>query len=322
MIHGNAMKRLLGVTALIVALAACGARPSAERQPAAREQYQLVWSDEFNADGPLNLADWGYEQGFVRNRELQWYQRENAICKDGYLVIEARREQKPNPKFDPVKPLPAGPHVERGWRNRKTIEYTSASVTTRGKREWAYGRFEIRAKIDVRPGSWPAFWTLGTSGPWPANGEIDIMEYYRGALWFNVAWAGTPTPPGGAVTWNTKRVPLDSLANDWADHFHRWRMDWTPQSIKLYLDDALVNEQDLHETFNREPLPPGALPNPFLHGRAYLLLNQAIGGTNGGDPTGIEFPVRYLIDYVRVWQIAGQAGPASTRPQSGNNEND
>src|SRR5205823_7912718 len=54
------------------------------------EEYQLVWSDEFNHDGPLDSKDWQYESGFARNRELQWYQPENAFCKDGNLIIEAR----------------------------------------------------------------------------------------------------------------------------------------------------------------------------------------------------------------------------------------
>jgi len=290
-------------SALIACLAVLGGCSGAAREhaPEPRDAYKLVWSDEFNVDGPPNPEAWGFEQGFVRNRELQWYQPENAACKDGFLVIEARREQKANPKFDPAKDLPAGPNSDRGWRNRKTIEYTSASVNTRGKREWTYGRFEIRAKIDVRPGSWPAFWTLGVAGPWPANGEIDIMEYYDRTLLFNVAWAGVPRPPERRVAWNTKRVPLDSCPKDWADQFHTWRMDWTPDSIKLYLDDVLMNSQDLSETVNRDPLPQDAPRNPF-HGPAYILLNQAIGGQHGGDPSATEFPVRYLIDYVRVWQ--------------------
>jgi len=299
------MKPFQTLATFVLTLSMVGSCRTADPEPQRGEPYELVWSDEFNEDGPLDSVDWGYERGFVRNRELQWYQPENAVCKDGYLVIEARREQKPNPKFDPAKELPAGRNSDRGWRNRRTIEYTSASVNTRGKREWTYGRFEIRAKIDVRDGSWPAFWTLGVAGPWPANGEIDIMEYYDDTLLFNVAWAGIPTPPDRSTTWNTKRIPLASLPKDWADEFHTWRMDWTPDAIKLYLDDVLMNEQDLSETLNRDPLPAGAPRNPF-HRPVYLLLNQAIGGMHGGDPSATEFPVRYLIDYVRVWQIPGQ----------------
>ena len=59
----------------------------------------LVWSDEFNTEGPLNEADWNYEKGFVRNYELQWYQPDNAICRDGCLIITARHEQVKNPNY-------------------------------------------------------------------------------------------------------------------------------------------------------------------------------------------------------------------------------
>jgi beta-glucanase (GH16 family) len=210
------------------------------------EDYKLVWADEFNNDGPLDEKDWAYERGFVRNQELQWYQPENAVCKDGFLVIEATKERKPNPRYVAPAATTAGTDESgaaggqsrpgrtgrgrgAGWQNREMIEYTSASVNTRGKHSWLYGRFEIRAKIDVRAGSWPAFWTLGLRGGWPANGEIDIMEYYRQMVLANVAWAGG-TPPAGRATWNTKRLPLSSFPKDWAENFHTWRMDWDENS--------------------------------------------------------------------------------------------
>ena len=62
-------------------------------------------------------------------------------------------------------------------RNRESAEYTSASLTTKGLHQWQYGRFEMRGRIDTRLGLWPAFWTLGVAGEWPACGEIDIMEH-------------------------------------------------------------------------------------------------------------------------------------------------
>ena len=64
------------------------------------DDWKLVWSDEFNTNGPPDPANWNYERGFVRNQELQWYQPENAFCTNGLLVIEARREHKHNPQFD------------------------------------------------------------------------------------------------------------------------------------------------------------------------------------------------------------------------------
>src|SRR5205823_11971284 len=84
------------------------------------------------------------------NEELQWYRPENARVEHGQLIIEARRERLPNPAFD---------STINDWRARRPYAaYTSASLTTRGLASWQYGRFEMRARIDVRPGLWPAFW--------------------------------------------------------------------------------------------------------------------------------------------------------------------
>ena len=141
--------------------------------------YKLVWSDEFNKHGRPDPNKWTYERGFVRNRELQWYQPENARCENGLLIIEGRRERKVNPRYRPDS--------RNQMERREYAEYTSASLTTRGLHSWQYGRFEMRGRIDTRDGLWPAFWTLGVEGPWPGCGEIDIMEYYRGMLLANAA---------------------------------------------------------------------------------------------------------------------------------------
>jgi len=162
-----------------------------------------------------------------------------------------------------------------------------------------YGRFEMRARIDTRAGLWPAFWTLGTKGLWPGCGEIDIMEYYRGMLLANAAWASEqPWTP----QWDDIRKPITEF-NDlqWSGKFHVWRMDWDAESIKLYVDDYLMNSVALTETFNKDKEGK----NPFRQPH-YIILNLAIGGTAGGDPSGTEFPARYEIDYVRVYEKQSQ----------------
>ena len=262
--------------------------------------YTLVWADEFNTDGPLNSADWNYEKGFVRNNELQWYQPDNAICHNGLLIIEARREHKPNPTYV------AG---SKEWRtSREFIEYTAASVNTARKHTYQYGRFEIRARINTDLGSWPAFWTLGTHGGWPGNGEIDIMEYYRHMLLANIAWQGAVTT-GGPAVWNSTHTPLSKLGADWSSQFHTWDMDWDENSVKLYCDKTLLNSQDLAKTLNDPKIVGrrGTPANPF-HQEHYILLNQAIGGQQGGDPSKTTFPLHYEIDYVRIYQTAAQRG--------------
>jgi beta-glucanase (GH16 family) len=251
-----------------------------------QDGYRLVWSDEFNKTGFPDTSNWNFEKGFVRNHELQWYQPENAFCENGMLVIEARKENKTNPQFEEGS--------NRWQRNRKIIDYSSACLLTRGKHSWLYGRFVMRARIDIRSGLWPAWWTLGETKPWPANGEIDIMEYYRGMLLANIACLGTDKK----AEWYSNRFKTDSLGGaKWAAAFHVWRMDWTEQSIALYCDDVLLNETPLAKLDNKD----GSGFNPFRQPH-YILLNLAIGGDNGGDPAATPFPNRFEVDYVRVYQ--------------------
>jgi beta-glucanase (GH16 family) len=252
------------------------------------EGYERVWAEEFDQDGRPNPENWTFEQGFVRNRELQWYQPENAFVEHGKLIIEARREQKPNPNHNPQT---------EDWRqNRKTIEYTSACLKTMGLHSWQYGRFEVRARIKAEAGLWPAIWFLGVDGEWPSSGEIDLMEYYRGDILANACWG---TEERWVAKWDTGKIPVASFGDpDWDEKFHVWRMDWDETSIRLYVDDQLLNTIDLAETINPTDRGP---KNPF-HQPHYLLLNLAIGGDNGGDPSGTDFPSRYEIDYVRVYQ--------------------
>jgi beta-glucanase (GH16 family) len=250
----------------------------------------LVWNDEFNVDGKPDTACWRYETGFVRNQELQWYQKENAKCTGGVLLIEGRQDKVKNPQFI---------SGSRDWRSsREFAEYTSASIQTSGFKQWQFGHFEIRARIDTAHGAWPAIWTLGIDKEWPSNGEIDIMEFYRvkdvPTILANFAW-GTEKRYTGK--WDDLKKPLADFSlndADWTKKFHIWTMDWTSDSISLYLDDILLNSVNLSETIN----PDGF--NPFLQPH-YFLLNLAIGG-NGGTPADASFPIKYEIDYVRIYQ--------------------
>jgi beta-glucanase (GH16 family) len=249
--------------------------------------WRLVWADEFNTDGAPNPKNWSFETGFVRNHEFQWYQPQNAHCENGFLIIEGRREQRPNPNYKPNS---------SDWKTKgPTIDYTSASLHTRGLHSWQYGRFEMRGRIDTRPGMWPAFWTLGILGEWPANGEIDIMEYYRNMLLANVAWA---TAKRYTAEWRSTKKQLATFNDpDWSKKFHVWRMDWDESVIRLYVDNQLLNTVELKETINQD----GTGKNPFRQPQ-YILLNLAIGGDNGGDPSATTFPARFEVDYVRVYQ--------------------
>ncbi|MBF9254087.1 glycoside hydrolase family 16 protein [Pontibacter sp. 172403-2] len=281
------------VLLFLVSMLACSRRqvpyfPTAV-PPSAPEGFNLVWHDEFDKDGKPDETDWSYERGFRRNQELQWYQPENASIRDGVLVIAGKREKVKNEFFD---------SSSKDWRkNTEYAGYTSASINTSGKQAFLYGIIEVRARIDTAMGLWPAIWTLGESRAWPANGEVDIMEYYRvegqPTILANAAWAHESK----RAAWDEHKVSLSHFLKkdpDWPEKFHVWKMDWTAGYIRLYLDDELLNEVDLSQIHN----PDGF--NPF-HQPHYVLLNLAIGA-NGGDPSTTDFPRKYEVDYVRVYQ--------------------
>lgn len=287
--------RALLLPALAVGLASCRPDPPSVASPTDhRDQaagWELVWADEFEVDGRPSPANWAYETGFVRNEELQWYQPDNATCANGRLVLTARRERVANPHHQPAA---------AGWAERRPhADYTSASLTTKGLHQWVYGRFEMRARIDTRPGLWPAFWTLGVSGEWPHCGEIDVMEYYRGTLLANALW-------GSKVKWvpvsSINRFPLGGF-NDpaWSARSHVWRMDWDERGIQVFLDDRPLCLIDLDRTHNEDHSRGNPLRQPH-----YLLLSLAVGGTQGGDPAATDFPASFEVDYVRVFRrLAG-----------------
>jgi beta-glucanase (GH16 family) len=244
--------------------------------------WRLVWSDEFDVDGAPNPSSWGFEKGFVRNQELQWYQPDNATVANGILTIAAQKVHILNPNYQ------AG---SSDWKtNRQYYDYTSTSMTTSGKHAWMYGRFEMRARIDTRQGAWPAFWILGSGTAWPQSGEVDIMEYYANKVLANVC-----TPSGSNCNWDSTNQSLSSLGSSWSSAFHVWAMEWDAQKIDLYLDDKLVN------TYNVSTAGSGS-SNPYSSKTFYVLVNLALGGTNGGDPSSTTFPITYEVDYVRVYQ--------------------
>jgi len=258
-------------------------------------EWKLVWSDEFDKAGLPDQAKWGYETGFIRNHERQFYtkaRKENARVEDGMLIIEARKEKYKDPGLD--KSAKGTGKKTRANRSREEASYTSASLTTRGKAAWTYGRIEIRAKLPSGRGTWPAFWTLGTNigtVGWPACGEIDIMEH----VGFDpgVVHANIHTRKYNHVI-KTGKGDKISLA-DASEAFHVYSIEWDHEKIDFFVDDHK------YFTFRNEGTGPGVWP---YDKDQYLILNIAIGGDWGGQK-GIDdriFPQRSYIDYVRVYQ--------------------
>jgi len=260
--------------------------------PKTRKGYRLTWSEEFNETGRPDTTKWSHEHGFVRNRELQWYQPKNAAVQDGMLVITGKREQVENPGYMP--------HSNEWRKSRPSAAYTSASINTRGKFSFMYGMMEVRARIDTSMGSWPAIWTLGMERRWPANGEVDVMELYRvegeSTILANAAWGSQKSRD---PVWDDAKIPITAFLEkdpEWPEKFHIWKMVWDADHIRLYLDEQLLNEIRIAEATYSDGFNPFRQPH-------YILLNLALGA-NGGDPAGATFPIRYEVDYVRVYEAA------------------
>ena len=252
----------------------------------AAEGWKLVWSDEFDKPGQPDANKWDYEVGYIRNRELQYYthaRAENARVEGGHLVIEGRKERYPIPAADAKK-------ARRATR-RKTADYTAASLVTKGKADWLYGRIEVRAKLPRGRGVWPAIWMLGTNISkinWPACGEVDIMEFVGhtpNKVHANVHYrkAGKHASKGGPIT---VKKPFDD--------FHVYAVEWTAKGMDFFFDRKKYFTFDLAHAADKGV-------NPF-HKPQYLLINLALGGSWGGEMDDTVLPQKYLIDYVRVYQ--------------------
>ena len=248
-----------------------------EITPEEKDGWRLVWSDEFDGSGWPNAQKWSYDVGGHGwgNNELQYYTErrlENCHLDRGVLNIVAWQEQ-----FE-------------------GSSYTSARLVSRGKGDWTYGRFEIRARLPRGRGTWPAIWMLPTewtygNGGWPDNGEIDIMEH----VGYNpgVVHASTHTNAYNHTIGTQKTATIN--VSDAQTDFHVYSLEWSADTIQVFIDStkyfAHVNDSSGWQAW------------PFDKD-FHLILNVAIGG-NWGGLHGVDnsvFPQRLEVDYVRVYE--------------------
>ena len=257
-------------------------------------EWQLVWSDEFDGDS-IDTSKWSPNIWPARkvNDEDQAYtgREKNLRVEDGNLVIEAHKE------------------------DYEGASYTSGRLHSDGKGDFLYGRFEVRAKLPAGKGSWAAIWMLpsdpfryataceegedwqgsSTCDAWPNSGEIDIMEhvgYQMGHVHGTVHneayyW----------LKWEQRkgRVLLDGVD----DNYYVYALEWSPERIDVFVDDVhyftYMNENSGWQAW------------PYDHA-FHLILNVAVGGAWGRAGGGIDddiFPLKMLVDYVRVYELGG-----------------
>lgn len=243
----------------------------------------LVWSDEFSgATGAApDPAKWTPQVGGNGwgNQELECYtnSRDNsALDGNGHLLITVRRTPQ---------------HV---CSDGKINDYTSARLMSTSKYTATYGKIEMRAKLPVQPGVWPAFWGLGANEPtvgWPNCGEIDVVEVAGVHPTQVHSSLHGPTSSGSPYS-VTKVVTLTRPVNE---AYHVYAAAWTPSSFTFSVDG--------HPTFTAtraavEHQGTWAFAKPFQ-----LIMNVAVGGAFGGPPTyATTWPRQMSVDYVRVFR--------------------
>ncbi|MBX3563668.1 MAG: glycoside hydrolase family 16 protein [Sphingomonas sp.] len=244
--------------------------------------HQLVWSDEFDTPGLPDPKKWGWDtsrnkEGWYNN-ELQYYaakRRENVRVEGGKLIIEARKER-------------LAARDDYGGQ-----QFASGKIVTKGKADWKYGFFEIRAKLACGRGVWPAIWMLASDGSkgWPAMGEIDIMEHVG---WNQGRSYGTVHTGAYNHTIDTQKGSYTTVP-DACEAFHNYQMDWNEDRILIGVDGRAHMRFDNDRKGDPATWPFGT--------PEYLILNVAVGGWGGQmgiDPAA--FPARMEVEYVRVWQ--------------------
>ena len=247
------------------------------------ESARLVWSEEFG-ERELDRRHWSFEtshnkQGWF-NGERQYYsanRSENLRLSNGSLIIEARAEK-----------LSVAAYPDWGGQS-----YTSARIIS--KQAWRYGYFEVRAKLPCARGMWPAIWMLPNNMQhWPDDGEIDIMEQVGAEpnIIYTTLHSGRYNHTLGTQRGAHRPVPTSCSA------FHRYQLDWRPDSITIGIDDEAVLRVVRNATDGKPEWP---FDRPFQ-----MILNLAVGGSWAG-AKGIDdaaMPQRMEVDYVRVWQAA------------------
>lgn len=234
------------------------------------QERQLVWAENFDeyqlkkenwniitGNGCPQLCGWG-------NNERQVYSDKNHKIENGFLIISAKKE---------------GNH------------YTSTRISTKGKKEFQYGKIEIRAQLPIGRGLWPAFWMLGSNIDkvgWPRAGEIDILEYVGKEP--ETIFTTLHTDDSHGVSKNTRK----DLVYGIEEGFHTYSIDWNKDKIDFFIDDNLF--------YSFEPKNKTEKVWPFDQ-PFYIIVNLAIGGNFGGpDVDDHIFPEDFIIDYIRVYQ--------------------
>ena len=239
--------------------------------PASYPGFTLVWEEQF--EGEQLSADWTYDlgtgEGGWGNNELQSYTRDNITMQDGHVIITARQQLT------------------------QESNYTSSRIKTQGRKNFQYGRIDVRAVLPRGQGMWPAVWMLGSNIDnvgWPLCGEIDIMEMVGGS--------GRENTVHGTVHWQGDNgheflggeTSLDQ--GTFNDEFHVFSIEWSENEIIWFVDGEEYHRQDT------SPVQMDEFRNDY-----FFILNLAVGGQWPGAPNNTtSFPQHFIVDFIKVFE--------------------
>jgi beta-glucanase (GH16 family) len=272
------------------------------------EKYNIVWADDFNGS-KLDLSKWEYELGSIRGIEQQHYvdDKENVFIRDngdgGELVLKAT---------DRPKEL----QYNHPRNSSRKIIYNSGSVRTHGKKEFLYGRIEMKAKLPKGQSVFPAFWTLGSDFVldgdvsneqgygWARCGEMDIMELIgskQGGVRNKTVYQTLHTQNGSENGYHKLGGTAYTIPKDFNDDYHIFGMNWSKGKIEWYVDDKIVSVID----YSKDSVASKCLDRP-----QYIEMNLAMGGIWPGQiGEGLD-GTEYVVDYVYYAQNDKQKADA------------
>lgn len=236
--------------------------------------WSLIWSDEFNADGEPSSKYWS----FPGRKPSFWARyatddKELAYVKDGCLNLVAR--------------LTPG--------TTDTVAYQTGAVSTKDKFSFKYGKVEFKARFKSAKGSWPALWLMPQKnefGGWPHSGEIDVMEHLNfDDLVYQTVHTTKTRAQTGNNTWENSVSHIKQSVNK--DDFNTYGIEWSESQIDFYVNGL--------KTFTYKNKQEGPEQYPFVSD-FYLIMNEAIGGNWVGSVNDKDYPVKMEVDWVRVYQ--------------------
>ena len=234
-----------------------------------RFERKCSWQERFNKRGRVDSNNWNYHIGKFSNEE-EFYTDSigNVFVRNGKLHIVATKDI------------------------REDKVCSSGRINTLGKQSFLYGKLDIRAKVPMGKGIFPAIWMLrGDHARVYPLGEIDIMEYIE-------CFEGKEYSITTHIV--EKQHGLESIrhkhsrnVNADMTRFHIYSLEWTPTYLRFLLDSMEVFR------LTKEDAEYWPFDVPY-----YLILNVAYG--NWGAQCGMDdtiFPREMLVDWIRYYPL-------------------